>query len=178
MPHRRVIKARDLIADIRAGLGKSALREKYRLSEKGFEKVCTQLVAAGAIAAYEVPQMPSLHCSLIKGEAVRVHDRYYLDFNLPIYEQGKPDLVGGVRDITLEGVGVRGLEATEGDRKVLVIPRLEFGGYQPFSFVGVCRWSRKASLRSENFSGFKITRISEADLEQLGRLIGMVSSGE
>lgn len=178
MPHRRVIKAREVVADIRAGLSKSALMEKYRLSEKGFEKVCAQLINAGVLDSYEIPQIRSLYCSLVKAEAIRALDRYYLDFDLPVYEEDRPEKRGKVRDITLEGIGVTGLEARVGERKKLVVPRAQVGGCEPFKFQAVCRWSKKTPVVSDCLAGFEITRISETDLQQLGRLIGMVTSGE
>ena len=178
MPHRRIIKARDVVADIRSGMGKSALLEKYRLSEKGFDKVCGQLVDAGVIEAYEIPQMRSLHCSLIKAEAIRALDRYYLDFDLPVYEDRRPETKGKVRDITLEGIGVSGLKAVVGETKKLVVPRVQVGGYEPFEFQAVCRWSKDKPVADDCQAGFEITSIAESDLQQLSRLIGMVTSGE
>ena len=178
MAHRRVIKAKAVVADIRSGMGRTALMEKYRLSEKGFDKVCTQLVKAGVIESYEVPQMGPLACSLVKAEAIRSLDRYYLDFDLPVYEEDRPQMRGQVRDITLEGIGISGLEAQVGETKRLVVARVQVGGYEPFTFHAVCRWSKQTSNAGTWQAGFEITSISGTDLQQLGKLIAMVTSGE
>lgn len=53
---KRKISAREIVADIRAGMTASQLETKYGLSPGSLESVCKKLVSAGAITERELPK--------------------------------------------------------------------------------------------------------------------------
>jgi hypothetical protein len=54
----RKISARDLIADIRAGLQYADLAEKHGLSDQGMDRIVAKLVTAGLVGPDELPKKP------------------------------------------------------------------------------------------------------------------------
>ncbi len=56
-PTTRKLSAKQILADIRSGMGPSALKSKYGLSDKALQSVYRQLSAAGALTENEVPPL-------------------------------------------------------------------------------------------------------------------------
>jgi hypothetical protein len=56
-PGKRKISGKQILADIRSGMDSYELKRKYDLSDKGFESVCTRLVAARALSENEVRRL-------------------------------------------------------------------------------------------------------------------------
>ena len=54
-PDRRKISAAQILSDIRAGMGDSALRTKYGLSDNSLKKVYKKLTDAGLLKEHELP---------------------------------------------------------------------------------------------------------------------------
>lgn len=62
---KRVIKAKEVIADIRLGMTDFALTEKYDLSPRGFERLLDHLVDSGLIGERELEDREQLTASQI-----------------------------------------------------------------------------------------------------------------
>lgn len=172
---RHVIKAKDIIADIRARMTEADLLEKYGVSSKGLQNAFRQLVLARAITAHELTAVCGLPYESQEPENLRQAPRYYLDFELPIHELEHPDTKGMVRDLAAEGVGIIGIEAEVDETKTFVILGDEFGAVDPFQFEAQCRWISRQDPDGDLMSGFRITNISEEHKKTLSQLIRIVT---
>jgi len=106
----------------------------------------------------------------------RGFDRHGLDFVIPVYDIEFPEVHGRVRDINEEGLGVTGISAGIHDVKTLVVLGDEFGEVAPFEFEAVCRWVERDVVDGHSLAGFKITNISDYDLQELRKLIAFGSA--
>jgi len=156
-------------------MNESQLMRKYGLSRKKLQSVCSKLLAARNRTANEFQEeMPIDHTTVIEVN-VRQIQRYYPDFDVPIYESISPEIHGRVRDITEEGVGVEGIEAAAYEFKTFVVLGDPFGEVGPFEFEAECRWAKANDGDRRNVSGYRIVDISEPDLRQLRKLIHLIA---
>jgi len=51
---KRVLKANEVLKDLRSGLTDAAMMEKYQLSSKGLQSLFDKMVAAGLLSAADV----------------------------------------------------------------------------------------------------------------------------
>ncbi len=175
-PRQRIIKAKDILADIRMGMTRDDLMVKYNLSPKGLQNSFNQLVNAGAIEPEELPGEATVEKIRIQPRRqVRGEPRFYLDFDLPVSVVGESGIKGRVRDITEDGIGLAGIESEVDELKRLIILGDEFGEVDPFDFEAICRWIRKESGEGDYLSGFQITNISDENMGKLRQLIRIVT---
>ena len=172
---RHIIKAKEIIADVRARMTEADLMEKYGVSRKGLQNAFRQLVLARAITAHELTSACGLPYQSEEPLNLRQAPRYYLDFELPIHELEHPDIEGMVRDLAEEGVGIIGLEAEVGEDKTFVILGDDLGAVEPFQFTAQCRWVKRQEPGGDIMSGFRISDISEEHKKMLRQLIRIVT---
>jgi len=173
---KRRVSARQIIRDIESGMGRGELMEKYRLSSQTLQRLCSKLLNLRAVNKARMieeitlpdPGMPSQNI-------VRESQRYYLDFELPVYEVSHPDLLGQITDITEEGVGLIGIGAKVNEIKKFVVLGDIFGEVFPFEFEGICRWFDQESPDGDCAAGFQITSISGDGFQELQKLIRLVT---
>jgi hypothetical protein len=174
MPAARQINAKDFVHDFRSGMTDRQLAEKYRLSPDKLEKVYNKLLEAKAISAAELAGRcvgrPSSPYPQIKSN-FRVAVREKLDFPLAIYEKDAPDSRGFVLDVSVRGVGVTGIEAVEGETKILIIPAHEIFHINSIEMEAICRWATAGSMSQEPRGGFEILNLIQGDMEELQMLI-------
>jgi uncharacterized protein (DUF433 family) len=172
-PVSRKINLLEIVADIRAGMSNRDIMEKYNLSEEMLRQVSKKLLDARmsrSAAAEPETTIEERQDFLATGEFVR----HEVDLEVPIYEAGRPESQGVVRDISEEGVGVAGIEANVGDLKTLVILGDEFGEFSSFEFEAYCRWSYADTEDGACLTGFAISKISKNDFLQLQKLVRLV----
>lgn len=172
-PVSRRLNLLQFLADIRAGMSNPDIMEKYKLSEDMLRQVSKKLLDARmtrSVADGPVTTIEDRPDFLATREFVR----HEVDFELPVYEAGRPELHGLVRDISEEGVGVAGIEANVGDLKILVILGDEFGEFSSFEFEAYCRWCYADEANGTCLAGFAISKISKNDLQQLKMLVRLV----
>ncbi|HMK37075.1 MAG TPA: PilZ domain-containing protein [Desulfomonilaceae bacterium] len=172
-PERRHVNAKDVLRDIRSGVGRTELMEKHGLSFRGLQALVTLLVDAGVVKRNELYGELRLADDTVVPAEIRAFERYYLDFETPVYESGSPELCGKVLDITEVGVGLTGIEAEVNEIKRLVVLGDPFGEAAPFEFNAKCRWTSREK-DGACIAGFQITDIAENDLEELRKLINLV----
>lgn len=174
-PRRRTIQVQEFLADIQSGMSKPDLLAKYGISSATLQRICKKLLNSRGVPEHVCdPELP-LYTNTIVLENIRKVPRHYVDFDLPIYEETRPEIHGKVRDISEEGIGVRGLEVKAEDVKTLVILGDFFGEVAPFELEATCRWAGELGLNNELVAGFQIVRISEDDLRELRKLIELIS---
>ncbi len=173
-PHRVNIAA--ILTDIEAGMSRPDLMRKYGLSEEMLRRVSKKLLdARGTRSASDGPETLIEEPFNLLGTVEFV--RHEVDFELPIYEAQRPEILGMVRDLSEKGISVEGIEADEGDVMTLVILGDEFGAFSSFEFQGRCRWSVGDENGGTCLTGFSISKISEADSQELEKLIRLVTVG-
>ena len=154
---------------------RSDLLEKYTLTDKTLRQVVQKLIAAeGKRSAFDGPETVIEEPAdfLATGEFVR----HEVDFDLPVYEAYRPEIIGKVRDVSEEGISVTGIEASRGDFKNLVVVADDLGQFSSFEFEGYCRWAFTDSVDRVCIAGFAIETISISDARELQKLVHVVTT--
>ncbi|MBI5568429.1 MAG: hypothetical protein HY914_00635 [Desulfomonile tiedjei] len=167
---------KDILRDLRSGMTDEELMQEYRLTARGLGSLLRDLVDAKAISVSEllrrstVPEdVPELLAEF------RVLPRNHVGFPLPIYEAQHPELRGVVCDITVDGVGTRGLNAKLDEIKTFVIPADEFFQIGPIVFQGLCCWTEEGADEGGNTAGFRVVEILKGSMRELQKLIQALS---
>ncbi len=168
---KRVLKSTDIVNDIRNKLSNVQIMSKYGLSEQAMQGVLNKLIRAKAVRPGEVCKMFPSGDDPLCSVTVRLAQREYLEIALPVYEATRPSVVGIVRDISLKGLGVAGIETSVGEAKRLVVVSDYLSRIKSFGLEVVCRWVKKKGVRQNYRAGFEITRISGQDQRNLQDLI-------
>ena len=168
----RVIRAKDFIHDVRAGMSNSDLQRRYKLSTKGLRSVFRKLLDAKILTKNDVLRRFLSTRSLRRTRNSRRFPRKRIQYPLLICDAEKPELKGFVRDISEKGLAVEGISAHRGDLRALMIRSNELSETSTFEFVVECRWARTAADSGEfPVSGFEITHISTGALDELMKLV-------
>jgi hypothetical protein len=168
------INAREIVAEILAGVSRSELMTKFGLTRTELQRALKKLVDSKTLSLAELPaDLVVLHDSEIPGDTRR-EDRYGIDFELPIWEEKDPEHKGQVLDITERGVGIIGLPAVVGQLKKLMVFSEEFLEIDPFVFEATCRWAKNEEITGDCVSGFQISLIADPDLEELRKVIELL----
>jgi len=170
---KRTINAKAIVGDIGSGMSKNELMAKYRLSSKMLQYVCKKLLDPKAIGRDQLDES-SFQATVVE-DAVREWQRYYLDFDVPVYEKGHPEIHGRLLDVTEQGVGLEGIESEVNSTQNFVVLGDLFGEIAPFEFEARCRWFRKGADYGPGVGGYEIIRISDKDVRELRKLIHLVT---
>jgi uncharacterized protein (DUF433 family) len=172
----RTLNLLTILADIRSGMSRSDLLEKYTLTDKTLRQVVQKLLAAeGKRSAFDGPETVIEEPSDFLATAEFV--RHEVDFDLPVYDAYRPEIVGKLRDVSEEGMSVTGIEANRGDIKTLVVLADELGQFSSFEFQGYCRWAFTGSVDGVCLAGFAIEKISRSDARELQKLVRLITTG-
>ncbi|MGO9121903.1 MAG: hypothetical protein ACLQPD_30360 [Desulfomonilaceae bacterium] len=164
-----------ILADIRSGMSRSDLLKKYTLTEEMLRQVVQKLLAAeGKRSAFDGPE--TVIDEPAEFLATRELVRHEVDFDLPVYEAQRPDIVGTVRDVSEEGISVKGIEASRGNIKTLVVLADQLGQFSSFEFKGYCRWAFTDSVDGSCVAGFAIEKISRSDAQELKKLVHLITT--
>jgi uncharacterized protein (DUF433 family) len=169
------IDGNDMTKDIRSGMTDSDLMEKYGLSSEALQFALQTLTDTKVITVEEVYGANPLQFDTVSVGNDRELPRCYLAVEVHIYESKHPEIRGILRDVTVSGVGIAGIEAEIGQTKTFVIRTENFAGIDPIMFEAECLWARKEPDTGEWYTGFEIITISERCLDDLGRLVGAAS---
>ncbi len=173
LPTKIFIRVPEIVEDIRSGMGRRELMEKYHLSTRGLRYVSMMLVSSGAIAWKEVFENICSKYEELVPDMVRSQRRYPVDLNIPVYDINRPDRVGRLRDVSEGGMGTRGIEAGVGETKTLVIGGDEFGEYATFVLDVTCKWGALGA--DDGFiAGFEISNISLGSMGEFNLLTELV----
>ena len=170
MAEKRTIRAKDIVNDMRAGMSDQELMGKYRLSVKGLESIFKKLEESGTLKRSDLyGRLPSFDDTVNLGSARKL-PRNYCALKLVIHEADNPVNQGEIFDASEKGVGVQGMESTQGKTQNLVIDGGDVDDLGAISFRAVCRWSRRDE-EGVFLSGFEIVTISDSDMAKLKELI-------
>lgn len=177
MADKRKIRAKDIVADVRAGLSNAQIMEKHQLSASGLKGIFDKLVHAELLLEIELAGRDLEHAE-ISGEfkAPKETPRSYMVFQLPLYDLDDLTVEGRVHDISEHDLMAVGITAQVGEVKRLLIQADEFADVYPFTFDAVCRSAETQGGPDELTTTFEITSISEVgreELKKLCRLLGL-----
>ncbi len=169
---KRVIKAKDVVNDIREGMTDSQPMGKYGLSVKGLQGVFTKLVQAKTILPEELfDRAPVLAEDSVTVDYIRMDPRQKLEITIRVSDAIDPRQVGILRDLSLVGIGVRGIETRRGEVRTLTVEASQMLPVDNFSVEAVCRWVKRRRSEGIVDAGFEITGISAEDKKQVNKLI-------
>jgi hypothetical protein len=177
MSNKRKITAKDIVADVRAGLTNAQLMEKYQLSPVALNGIFEKLVNAQILLELELSGREWGTSEPSEGlTATTEAARSYVMFQLPIYDLDDMTVEGHVLDISERELMAEGIAAQVGDVKRLLIQADEFADVYPFSFDAVCRSLENEGGPEELTATFEIASISEVgcgELRKLCRFLGL-----
>ncbi len=176
VPAKVVINTNEIAEDIRSGLDRTQLMEKYRMSPRALRWVSSTLISSGAITWQEIYDKLCTTYEDLAPDKPRGAKRYPVPFDCNICEADNGSVMGKVRDIAYKGVGVLGIQAKVGDTKTLVVPGDEFGEFATFTFDAECRWTKR-DPSGDFLAGFEISYISIGNLKELQLLLHWVRFG-
>ncbi|AFM23222.1 PilZ domain-containing protein [Desulfomonile tiedjei] len=174
-PDMRSISAIDMVRDIQNGMDEAKLQEKYGLSLQGLASSIRLLVEGNHLTRSDLAERDLLFQEVMDPGLARESRRYYLDFDLPIFDMGTPMLRGRVNDLTEKGLGTIGIPSRPDEIKHFMINHEKFVLLKPFAFQARCRWSRQNAASGDFIAGFEISEISPEDFAELRKLCKMVT---
>ncbi len=172
MTRKRRIRAADIVPDIHAGMSRSELMRKYRLSARGLRSAFSKLVRMRVLT------LEDLHKQLRNRaqETVVIDDltqlsHTHLTLNLPIEDLTRHGAPGTLWYVTEKDFAVTGIEARPGEIRSFAIPCRKYLRARTISFEAECLWSSQQMPPSPSVAAFRITKISSWDLDHLRELI-------
>ncbi|MGO9117205.1 MAG: hypothetical protein ACLQPD_06285 [Desulfomonilaceae bacterium] len=177
--HKRTINAKDIVNDIHKGLTDLQLMSKYGLSLNGLQSVFTKLVQAKAILPQDLfDRPPFLADDSVTVENIRIGPREKIELTIPVCDAADPNQVGTLRDLSPEGIGVRGIETRKGQIRTLLVVPSHWFPVDAFSLEAVCRWVKRRRAEGIVDAGFEITGISEESKKRLKTTIRLLNLPE
>ncbi|MDQ7784873.1 MAG: hypothetical protein RDU20_18465 [Desulfomonilaceae bacterium] len=178
MSAKRVVNAKDIVEDIRAGMSDKDLMTKYRLSSRGLQSAFSKLVNNRILSVEEVYGQPrSTDDDTVIIDDISLIQKHYLTVTASIYEADKPEIVGRLHEITERGLTVIGIQARIGEEKSFVIPCKEFLPVDRIAFRAECLWANVKPGTGQWVGGYQITSISKGSLIFLRDLIKLLTLG-
>jgi hypothetical protein len=179
MGTKKIVQAREIVKDIRAGMTDGELMIKYGLSAKGLASAFEKLVNSRILSVEEVYGQRISGDDTVILDDLRSLPRFYLTVTIPISEASQRDVVGKLDNISERGLGVSGIEARIGEIKSLIIPTARLlRGVENIWFEARCLWVEPNRDPSLFASGYQITQISLDDMANLRKLIKVVTFGD
>ena len=176
MPSTHKIKGRDILNDIRSRMTDEDLMERYEMSFQALQGAFEQLLASGLITKEELRSRSIQTAENETTTVTRRLPRDYLVIQIPIYDAGRPEARGVIRDLTEEGIGIIGMEAGLDEMKTLAIVTGNGRLADRILLEAKCRWVKKDSER-KYVCGFRITNITKENLGRLRKLIQELNWG-
>ncbi|MBI5569439.1 MAG: PilZ domain-containing protein [Desulfomonile tiedjei] len=170
VPRQRQVSLKDIIHDIRSGMGDIDLQRKYDLSAKSFLRLVERLVDTEALSPEEAQGVSSQEMAEkpARGQSRRAH----LKVPVPIYDVSS-SAVGLLRDISKDGFRVAGIPVAVGDLRSFRIPVDLYMNAEPLVVTGECRWV-EARGQGHNYvvAGFQVTNCSNSDERIIREFMG------
>jgi hypothetical protein len=175
---KRVIPTREIMDDIRAGMGDVPIMEKHQISPAEYQAVLRKLQEVRALTKQELAARMSAVPGDNAGQQMRSVPRNYMFFTIPIYDANDPRVVGVVNDLTEKGLQVAGIPARVDEVKTFLIRPDVFPVEMPLAFDATCRWVNVDRTTGQYVAGFEITHIQRKHLGTLRKLISEITFQE
>jgi hypothetical protein len=172
------LKAKKIVGDIRARMSDFELMSKYGLSLEQLENVLAKLVEAGRIREDEIKERGPFFDNPANRSKTRRFPRTYLRVPLEIEDVNDSANKGLLVDLSEDGFRTRGLAVRIGEEKVFLVDLKEVRK-RVVRLMATCIWVKQAvEAKVLQEAGFKIVRISESDLLEVGRVARVLSLGD
>ncbi len=169
MVKKRII-ASEILSHIHGGCSDEELMSIYKLTPHGLESVYCKLLEAGLVERSRV--FPRLRIRARPDtQHIRKLDRKEIFVPLPIVDADDAAQQGTVVNMTIQGVGVSGLDGPVNERKTLRVIAKDLFHLENVVFDARRRWTTKTAASPEPLSGFEIISISKTDAENLQTLL-------
>lgn len=193
----RDTRARQIAADVKAGMQLQELMSTYRLTKQGLQKILNMLVEERYLAAkfaltlnsaleadsvvlglVASPETDSMVPNQVTGGQLgsggdsmtldlRSSPRVRPPIPIRVQSQSNGSIICLLRDISENGLGLVGSRSAPNERRLLHVLGDEWGEVEPFEFEAQCRWARGGGSDQAATAGFNITQIAEPDLRLL-----------
>jgi hypothetical protein len=171
MLRKRRIRPREVLNEIRNGIGEAELKAKYRLSSKGIERLFNLLVTSGTIDQSELVEKCPWYGQKISNVERRWEPRVSLKGKIYVYDVLRSSS-GALRDISEKGFRAAGIDCEVGESKSLLLDFQPLIEADPILVVARCQWKEtRGHTQKYITAGFEILDISEADSKVLRSLI-------
>lgn len=178
MSAKKVVHAKDIVGDIRAGLSDTELMTKYRLSSKGLQSAFTKLINNRIISVEEIYGQPrSSDEDTVIIDDMALIQKHFLTVTAPVYEKSRPRIKGRLHEVTERGLTIAGIESRIGEIKSFIIPCREFLAADRISFEAECLWTKVKQESKQWIGGYQITKISKESLVRLRDLVQLLTLG-
>ncbi|MGO9122764.1 MAG: PilZ domain-containing protein [Desulfomonilaceae bacterium] len=168
----------EVAGDVRSGMTGSELMEKYQLSNSGLQKVCQRLLTEGLLGTADIKGLkPPLDTGASVDYERRQTSRRSPSLQIIVCDKSNDGWRGTVKDITVKGLAVRGIEANIGEVKTLAILGDDIGLVDPFELTAECRWAESEGSEGQSVAGFQVISISDQDLQSLQEFIDFLDLG-
>ncbi len=185
-PPKKVLPAKKIIADIRAGLSDNELMSQYQLSKQGLKSAFSKLLKMRLLKEadfYNRPAQnpPPLRQPSLAEDTVIVADdreswRLIPKIPIPIYGNN-PAIKGEILNLSERGLGIHGISGVVGQKRNFVVMPQEYLPIEPITFEAICVWKSKDDVQGATV-GFQITAISEEAIVQLRNLLDFIDEDE
>ncbi|MBI5248943.1 MAG: hypothetical protein HY912_05560 [Desulfomonile tiedjei] len=173
---KKKIDAAEIMKDIKRGLGDVPIMEKYELAPTEYMSILEKLRSLKGLEGQEVARR------LLKGDwstvgfDARRTRRCYLILSVLARDLTDTEIRGQVQDLTERGFQLAGVAARAGVTREFILQSETTDGYlMPFVLKAQCRWSGTDSVTGSPVSGFEIIQISMHDMEELQKLIDLMT---
>ncbi|MEW6139588.1 MAG: PilZ domain-containing protein [Thermodesulfobacteriota bacterium] len=174
MSSKRVISAKQVAADVRSGLSDEELMKKYTLTPKDLTVVMNKLMNSGLIGFEDLQrrEVPfEEEETFVPPSEFRRWERYEVEFPLRVYEKSNRAVQGTVMNISERGIGIRGIRASVGEMKTLVLRADEVFQMGPIVCEAVCRWIAPSREDRHCTGGYEVIEFLEGNLMTLQHLM-------
>jgi hypothetical protein len=179
MAKQRSIKAKRIVADIRARLTDFELTAKYELSSDELRKVLQILVQAGVIRPAEVDERGAWFDDPVNRNLTRAVPRHYLRIAPSIHDLDDPANKGLVSDISDHGFRVLGIAGKVGTEKRFVIHASVVADVSDVEVRATCRWCNSdPSDGGLHEAGYRIDQVTKEGVNAIKKLIKVFSLGD
>lgn len=167
------IALKEIVADIRSGVGDVIIMEKYQISPSVLLKVKQSLAKLLSPDPMEKSRVQPKSGTLIK----RKSPRHHVCYRIPVRDANNPQNVGTINDISKCGLQLQGIAARAGQTLSLLVLADSFQVHALFGFEAVCCWATREA-EGESVAGFAIRKISGKDFQELCKLIRELTVAE
>jgi uncharacterized protein (DUF433 family) len=172
---RKAVSISKILADVQAGLTDDELMAKHGIPYEKLDEIFRQLLDSKAITRGELYGRSSLFIDTISVDASSEDATQYLAFPIPVSDAMDSTIVGRLRNVRENLVGMVGIEAKIDEKRSFVVYPEKFVEIQPITFDATCRWFVRES--DGYYAGFEITFISDRDRHRLEDLVRSLTLG-
>ena len=168
---KRRISGKLIRDEIASGLTELDLMKKHDLSLDDLLKLFRELVKIGITTRQELYERFAWYKKRTDRPNRRKARRASLSLRVPIHDILSSKL-GTLRDISVTGLRVAGIEYQVGDITTFYLPTDIFMNADSLLVVAECRWVSRKNPKNKNvMAGFEFQDLSPADLRVLQRFI-------